>query len=186
MNDKKRITKLLLEVQKGQKKSYDMLFSVVYERLKNIARHHLAREYNNHTLSKTSLVHEVYMKMIDQTEIEWQDRAHFYGIASRCMRQILVDYARKTKAIKRGRNYDHVSLERDEIDLVQHADQLIELNDLIDKLAEFDERKSHVVEMRFFGDMTIREISEILGVSTRTIDRDWLKARAWLHKELKN
>lgn len=186
MDEKKRITKLLIKVQKGEKESYDVLFSVVYDRLKNIARHHLNKEYNNHTLSKTSLVHEVYMKLIDQSEIEWQNRAHFYGIASRCMRQILVDYARKTKAVKRGGDYDHISIDSDEIDLVQHAEELIEMNDLIDKLSEFDERKSRVVEMRFFGDMTIREISEILGVSTRTIDRDWLKARTWLHKELKN
>lgn len=186
MHEKKRITNLLIKVQEGKKESYDELFSIVYDRLRNIAHHHLAREYNNHTLSKTSLVHEVYMKLIDQSEIEWQDRAHFYAIASRCMRQILVDYARKKKAEKRGGNQERVTLDEDYIDLVHHAEELIELNDLIDRLSEFDERKSRIVEMRFFGRMTIREISEILNVSTRTIDRDWLKARTWLYKELNN
>lgn len=185
MDNKKRITKLLIKVQKGEKESYDLLFSVVYDRLKDIARHHLVQEHSDHTLSKTALVHEAYMKMIDQSEIEWQDRAHFYAIASRCMRQILVDYARRKTAEKRGGNVHRVTLEEDEIDLARHSEELIELNDLIDKLSEFDERKSRIVEMRFFGRMTIREISEILGVSTRTIDRDWLKARTWLHKELK-
>ncbi len=186
MDEKKRITKLLIRVREGQKESYDKLFSVVYERLKNIARQHLAQERKNHTLSKTALVHEVYMKLIDQSEIKWEDRAHFYAIASRSMRQILVDYARRKAAEKRGGNAHRVTLDEDEHNLVEHAEELIELNDLIDKLSEFDERKSRVVEMRFFGRMTIREISKILNVSTRTVDRDWLKARTWLHKELRN
>jgi RNA polymerase sigma factor (TIGR02999 family) len=146
----------------------------------------LANERKGHTFSKTALVHEAYIKLVDLSNIEWQDRAHFYAIAAKAMRQILVDYARKKKAEKRGGNRQRIPLQEDMIDLEQHAEEIIALNDLIDKMNEFDERKSKVVEMRFFAGMTIREIAELLNVSTRTVDRDWLKARTWLYKELRN
>lgn len=179
------ITDLLIKVRNGDRGAYDQLFPRVYDQLREIAEVQLYKEYRNHTLQKTALVHEVYMKLTDQTDIVWQDRAHFFAVAARAMRQILVDYARKKKAEKRGGDRTHITLDEEKINLDQHADDLIELNDLIDKLSQFDERKSKVVEMRFFGGMTIREIAELLEVSTRTIDRDWLKARTWLHKELK-
>lgn len=179
------ITRLLKEIRQGNSEAYDALFPKVYDQLRNMAAVQLNREHNGHTLRKTALVHEVYMKLVSQSEIVLRDRAHFFAIAARAMRQILVDYARKKKAKKRGGDSRHITLEEEQIDLNRHAEHLIELNDLIDRLAKFDERKSRVVEMRFFAGMTIREIAEYLDVSTRTVDRDWLKARTWLHKELK-
>lgn len=185
MNKSSTVTELLIQVGNGDNNAYDQLFPKVYDHLRRMAGIQLGKEYHNHTLRKTALVHEVYMKLIDASKIEWEDRAHFFAIAARAMRQILVDYARKKKAKKRGGDYHRITLDEDKIDLDRHALDLIELNDLIDKLAEFDERKSKVVELRFFGGLAIREIAELLDVSTRTVDRDWLKARSWLHKELK-
>jgi len=185
VEEKSRITKLLIEVQEGDKQAHNALFEAVYNQLRNIARMQLRSERRGHTLSKTALVHEAYIKLLDLSRVEWQDRAHFYAIASKAMRQILVDYARKRNAEKRGGERQRVTLQEDMLDLEQHAEDIIALNDLIDKMNEFDERKSKVVEMRFFAGMTIREIAELLDVSTRTVDRDWLKARTWLHKELK-
>ena len=141
------------------------------------------QERKNHTLQKTSLVHEVFLKLINQSETDWEDRAHFFGIASRCMRQILVDYARKKTAQKRGGNQKNVTLNEEAIGNPQSAEELIELNDLIEKLAQFDERKSQVVEMRIFGELTVEEISEVLGISSRTVKRDWVKAKGWIIKE---
>lgn len=176
-----------MDVRNGDDTSYNTLFSVVYDQLREIAHHQLRKRSfkNNQTISKTALVHEVYLKLADYKEINWKDRAHFYAVASRCMRQILVDYSRKKTAGKRGDEGQNITLKEDQIDVQQHAEKLIEVNNLIDTLAEFDERKSKVVEMRFFAGMTAQEISEVLNVSTRTIDRDWLKARTWILKELK-
>lgn len=185
MSEKGHITQLLIEARDGDKEALDTLYPYVYEQLKRIARRHLAREQAGHTLQKTALVHELYMKLIDQSEIDWQNRAHFYSIASRCMQQILVDYARKKKAEKRGGKKQGITLDEDRLDVGQHAEEIIEVNDLIEKLNEFDSRKSKVVVMRFFGGMTIPEISEVLKVTTRTVDRDWAKAKLWLYNELK-
>lgn len=185
MPDRSSITQLLIKVREGNRDAYNRLFPKVYDQLRKIAGQQLQKEFGNRTLQKTSLVHEVYIKLINESEIDWKDRAHFYAIAARSMRQILIDYARKRKANKRGGDQQHITFNEEQIDLDRHAEQLIEMNDLIKKLAEYDKRKSRVVEMRFFGGMTIREIAAILEISTRTVDRDWLKAKAWLHKELK-
>lgn len=166
--------------------AYNTLFSVVYDQLKEIAGYHLLHRQagKNQTLSQTAIVHEVYLKLVEYTGSEWKNRAHFYAVASRCMRQILIDYSRKKTTEKRGGNYQNITLDENRINLEQHAEDIIALNHLIDQMAEFDERKSKIVEMRFFGGMTVREISEVLDISTRTVDRDWHKARAWLIKEL--
>ena len=163
------------------------MFSTVYEHLKNIATYHLSHQQvgKHSTFSKTALVHEAYIKLIDYTEADWQNRAHFYAVASRCMRHILVDYSRKKLAGKRGGGRHNLTLNEDQIDLEDHAEKLIELDRLIDEMAKFDERKSKVVEMRFFSGMSIPEIAVVLNISTRTVDREWLKARAWLLNELK-
>ncbi|WP_234567715.1 sigma-70 family RNA polymerase sigma factor [Rhodohalobacter sp. 614A] len=183
--EKGHITQLLVEARNGKKSALDSLYPYVYKQLKQLARHHLASERHGHTLQKTALVHELYMKLIDQSEVEWQNRAHFYSIASRCMQQILVDYARKKKADKRGGKHEGITLDEDRLNVDQHAEEIIELNDLIEKLTQLDSRKSQVVIMRFFGGMTIPEISEVLDVTTRTVDRDWAKAKMWLYNELK-
>lgn len=183
--EKTSITQLLHDIRQGKTEAYDELFPKVYDQLRNMAAIQLNREYNSHTIRKTALVHEVYMKLVNQSGMVLKDRAHFFAIAARAMRQILIDYARKKKAEKRGGSRHRITLEEDQIDLDRHAEKLIELNDLIERLAKFDERKSRVVEMRFFSGMTIREIAEFLEVSTRTVDRDWLKAKTWLHSELR-
>lgn len=187
MKNENSITRLLIDIRRGNKEAYDSLFSIVYSQLKEMAGYQLrnARNDKSRTLSKTALVHEAYLKLIDYTDGEWKNRAHFYAIASRCMRHILVDYSRKETAKKRGGSNQDITLNEDQINLEKHAEKLIDLNRLIDEMAEFDERKSRVVEMRFFAGMTIKEISEVLNVSSRTVDRDWLKARSWLLNEMK-
>ncbi|WP_234567722.1 sigma-70 family RNA polymerase sigma factor [Rhodohalobacter sp. 614A] len=186
MENRNKITRLLIDVRTGDKEAYDSLFSIVYEKLKEIAGFHLREKGRNKnlTLSNTALVHEAYMKLMDYTDGEWENRSHFYAIASRCMRHILIDYCRKKTAEKRGGEQQEITLLEEHINLEKHAEKLIDLNRLIDEMAEFDERKSKIVEMRFFGGMTIQEISEVLNVSSRTVDRDWLKARMWLLKEM--
>ncbi|MCC5907295.1 MAG: sigma-70 family RNA polymerase sigma factor [Balneolaceae bacterium] len=179
------ITRLLAEAQNGDKAALDSLYPHVYGELKNIAKKHLSYERNAHTLQKTALVHELYLKMLGQSEVEWQNRAHFYSIASRCMRQILVDYARKKVALRRGGKNRAITLDEEKLDLEEHAEEIIEMSDLIKKLSEIDSRRGQVVEMRFFGGMSIPEISEVLQVTTRTVDRDWAKAKLWLYNELK-
>lgn len=186
MGKKAEVKKLLTNIQEGDEDAYDKLFKTVYKKLKDVARLQLAYEKNGHTLSKTALVHEVYIKLAAQERAEWENEGHFFAITAKAMRQVLVDYARKRTAQKREGNRQRVTLHEDLLNLDQHAEDLIALNDLIDKMAHFDERKSKVVEMRFFAGMTIREIAELLEVSTRTIDRDWLKARTWIRKELNN
>jgi RNA polymerase sigma factor (TIGR02999 family) len=182
MEKKKEITRLLMDFRNGDEEAYKILFTEVYNQLRNLAVYQLE---NHHTISKTELVHEVYIKLANYTEIEWENRAHFYAIASRCMRQILVDYSRKKASQKRGGDQQQITLNEEKLNLQEHAFYLLELNELIDKLATFDERKSKVVEMRFFAGMNMKEISEVLNVSKRTVDRDWLKARAWLLNELR-
>lgn len=184
--DKSEITQLLLKASKGKEDAYEKLFPLVYDELKRIARIQLNREYGNHTLSKTELVHEVYLKLIDQTRIDWKDRTHFYAISARSMRQILVDHARKKKAQKRGGDKTHVSLEEDEIDIRKHAEQIVELDELLKQLADLDERMAKTVELRFFGGMSIEETAEFLEISTSTVDRDWQKARGWLYQRLRS
>ena len=185
LSEKGHITKLLIKARNGDKTALDSLYPHVYDQLKRIARHQLSREQKGHTLQKTALVHELYMKLIGQSDVNWQNRAHFYSIASRCMQQILVDYARKKKAEKRGGEKQGITLDEDRLNIDQHAEEILEVNDLIEKLTQFDARKSKVVVMRFFGGMTIPEISEVLNVTTRTVDRDWAKAKMWLYNELK-
>lgn len=186
MGTNKNLNKPLIDVQKNEEEACDKLFETVYKKLKDVARIQLVNERNGHTLSKTALVHEVYIKLINQDSVDWENEAHFFAIAAKAMRQVLVDYARKKTAQKREGSRQRVTLNEDILNLEQHAEDVIALNDLVDRMARFDERKSKVVEMRFFAGMTIPEIAELLEVSTRTVDRDWLKARTWIRKELKN
>ena len=181
-----RVTKLLVRLKKGESHLYEELYPLIYEELKRLAYSHMSRQSPDHTLSRTELVHETYLKMVDQTQIDFNDRSHFLGIASRCMRQILIDYARKKRADKRGGDKQDVTY-IDELfaDKDNKAKELIDIDEALHRLEDLSERLSKVVEMRFFGEMTIDETAQALGISKSTVKRDWVKARGWLYKELK-
>ena len=157
---------------------------MVYDELKNIASKQLNREYGEHTFSRTELVHEAYMKLIDQTRIDYNDRNHFYAIAARSMRQILVDYARKKKAEKRGGNQEDLTLNEKYLNIEEHAQQIIELDEHLKELSKLDERLVQIVELRFFAGLSIEDTSDMLDISTSTANRDWAKARGWLYQRI--
>ena len=145
----------------------------------------LAHERPGHTLETGALVHETYLKLVDQTRVEWRDRAHFFRVAAWAMRRILVDYARKYRALRRGGGRQPVTLDEEEAGLAERGETLIALNDALDRLAKLNQRLSQVVECRYFGGLTEEETAEALGVTTRTVQRDWAKARGWLYLELR-
>jgi len=178
------ITQLLLQVRDGDKEAYNKLYPLVYERLKRLAQSQLNREYEKKTLCKTELVHEVYEKMVDQKHPDYQDREHFFSIAARSMRQILVDYARKKGSIKAGGNYSRLNLDVNSIKADEHTERILALNEQLNQLKKVDERLCTVVELRFFVGLSIEETSQILNISTATANRDWLKARVWLYQHL--
>lgn len=177
-------TQLLIKASNGDAEAYNKLYPLVYEKLRLLAQKQLNREYSENTLSKTDLVHEVYEKMVDQHKVDFQDRSHFFAIAARSMRQILVDYARKKKAVKREGEIPEINFDNDNLQPDEHAGHILALNDLLNKLEHLDDRIYKVVEFRFFGGMSIEETAEILNVSTATVNRDWLKARVWLYQQL--
>ena len=185
MAKKEDITQLLKRAGEGED-VYDQVYPLVYQQLRNIASARISREGEDHTYSKTELVHETYLKMINQAEMDYQNRSHFLAICSSCMRQILIDYARKKKALKRGRNYDKFTYVDGLIESEgQDLQELIDIDDAMQKLEKLNPRLSDVVEMRFFGGMKVEEVAEVLDVSESTVHRDWLKARGWLYQELK-
>lgn len=166
-------------------KAFDHLFPILYEKMKKMATSHLDREYNAITIEPTELVHELYLKLVDQSRITANSRKHFYGIASHCMRQILVDHARKKKAGKRGGNNFEVTLHPEEISINEYEDNLLAIDEVLDKLRKIDERAATVVEMKFFSGMSIGQIADILEVSEKTVKRDWQKAKLWIYTSLK-
>jgi RNA polymerase sigma factor (TIGR02999 family) len=179
------ITRLLIKASRGDTEAYNKLYPLVYEKLIILAQKQLNREYSEHTLSRTDLVHEAYVKMVDLQKVDFQDRSHFYAIAARSMRQILVDYARKKKALKRRGDDQVIDFDNQNLDAEVHSDQILALDDLLNQLKQLDERIYRVVEFRFFGGMSIDETAEILNVSAATVNRDWLKARVWLYQQFK-
>ncbi len=166
----------------------DRLFPLVYDQLRRIAHRRLQDERPGHTLGTTGLVHETYLKLVDQTRVEWRDRSHFFRVASMAMRRILVDYARRDRALRRGGGLDRVALDEDaaaiEASIDARGERLLALDEALERLAAIDERLSQVVECRYFGGLTEEETAEALGTSSRTVQRDWAKARGWLYLEL--
>lgn len=177
------VTVLLNEAVEGDRGAFDRLQPLVYDELRRIARRQLRRGRGG-TLHTTALVHELYLKMVDQDQVEWQGRAHFFGIAARAMRQILIDHARRRQAEKRGGDWNRTTLTNKHLGFGVALDELLALDAALDRLDGLDPRLRQVVELRFFGGMTEEEVAEVLEVSPRTIQRDWAKARAWLYKEL--
>jgi RNA polymerase sigma factor (TIGR02999 family) len=185
LSSKAEITQLLVAYGQGDAEALDRLLPAVYTELRRIAGYRMRRERADHTFGPTALVHEAYLRLADQQQISWNDRAHFFAIASRLMRQILIDYARKHTAEKRGGGAPHTLLDDKQIAIDERADELIALDDALDRLGSFDKRLAQVVECRFFGGMTIEETAAVLDVSTMTVKRDWNKAKAWLYRELR-
>lgn len=178
------MTRLLRQVGDGDREAFDQLFPLVYADLERIASRQLRREHGARTLMTQGLVNEAYLRLVDQAKPAWRDRAHFFAIAARVMRQILVDYARRRKAAKRGGDWDRVTLSGADPGFDVEIDDVLALDSALERLEEMEPRLRQVVECRFFAGMAEDEIAEALGVSTRTVQRDWMKARAWLHKEL--
>jgi RNA polymerase sigma factor (TIGR02999 family) len=178
------ITQLLLEAQGGDQTAVDALFEAVYVELRRMAKDYLRDERPDHTLQATALVHEAYLRLIGGQPIEWQNRAQFFSIATQVMRHILVDHARKHTADKRGHGTVKLSLD-DAVDLAADRNiDLVALDDALVTLASLDAQQSKIVEFRFFGGLTIREIAEILEVSEMTVSRKWKTARLWLHQQV--
>jgi RNA polymerase sigma factor (TIGR02999 family) len=178
------VTALLKGAGAGDREMLDRLLPLVYEQLRRVARVHLATEREGHTLNTTALVHETYLKLVDQTRVEWSDRAQFFAVASMAMRRILVDHARKHATVKRGGSRKRVPLDAANLSVEDRAHTILELDQALTRLADIDERLSKVVECRFFGGMTEEETAEALGVSARTVRSDWATAKGLLFLEL--
>lgn len=178
------VTRLLARAREGDADALDDLFPLVYETLKRISRRQLGRGTPPSTLSTTELVHETYMKLVPGTEVDWEDRHHFYSVAARAMRQVLVDRARRRMADKRGGNRKRVTLTDRHLTFRMRLPELLGLDEALNRLEDRSERLVRVVELRFFGGLTAREVAEVLDVSSRTVERDWTKARLFLHREL--
>jgi RNA polymerase sigma-70 factor, ECF subfamily len=177
------VTGLLLAWSSGDSAALDQLIPAVYAQLRSLANRELARERGG-SLQPTSLVHEAYLRLIQQQSVTWHNRAHFFAIAARIMRRVLIDHARRRLSEKRGGDAVHVTLGDAGAVAVHRSAELIALDEALDQLAEMDARKARVVEMRYFAGMTVEETAEALGVSPVTVMRDWSTARAWLHRAI--
>jgi RNA polymerase sigma factor (TIGR02999 family) len=174
------VTAVLLRVGAGEDGAIDRLFELVYQDLRRIARGQLRRLRPGQTLDTTGLVHETYLKMIDQSRVRLHDRSHFYAVAARAMRQILVDAARRVARVKHGAGAPHVELDEGRLRTIGDAEQVLQVDEALAKLAAHSERLAKVVEYRFFGGLTFEEIAELLSLTSRTVRNDWARARAWL------
>lgn len=185
-NEASDVTALLVRLSNGDEAALDRLLPAVYEELRRIAHNRLRGEREDHTLRTTELVHEAYLKLVEHNTVDWQDRQHFFAVAARAMRQVLVDHARKKAAAKRGGDASPVPLDRVTLPRESSPDELIAIDDALDRLAERDDRAAQVVECRFFGGYTIAETADVLDVSRSTVKRDWRAARAWLNRALQS
>jgi RNA polymerase sigma-70 factor, ECF subfamily len=178
------ITRLLEKVRAGHPEAADVLVPLVYGELRRRAGWYLAKERRGHSLQPTALINETYMRLFGDTTIKWQNRAHFFAISAQVMRRILVDYARSRGADKRGGSWGKVSLDEAMVGSFARPEDFLILDEAMNRLAKFDLRQSQIVEMRFFGGLSEEETAEVLGISTRTVKRDWRLARAWLYEQL--
>jgi RNA polymerase sigma factor (TIGR02999 family) len=191
---RREITDALLAWRGGVPDALERLMPLVYDQLRRIARRQLEAERSNHTLSTTGLVHEAYLRLVDQTRVEWSERSHFFAVAAQAMRRVLVDYARKHSAKRRGGGLrplpidmleDPAGADADAIAVIPQADQLLEIDEALDELAQLDPRLVRVIECRYFAGMTDAETARALDITPRTVTRDWVKAKGWLYARLK-
>ena len=178
------ITHLLLGLKRGNKEAEGRLIPLVYKELRRIAGIYLRRETPGHSLQPTALVHEAYLRLTDIKEIDWQSRSHFFAVSATIMRRILVDHARASRARKRGDGWNAVSLNEAILPSPERAPEILALDEALTRLGMLDQRQAKIVELRFFAGMGEEETGEVLGISSRTVKRDWRIARAWLFKEL--
>lgn len=178
------VTELLVSWSNGNQAARDQLMGVVYDELHRLARRYMRRESPGHTLQTSALLNEAFLRLVDQKNVQWQNRAHFFGIAAQMMRRILVDHARSRSYAKRGGGARNLSL--DEALIVSHArnEEVVNVHEALERLTEFDSRKGQIVELRFFGGLSIEETAGVLGVSQGTVMRDWTLAKAWLAREI--
>lgn len=184
MKSENEVSQLLAQWSDGDKNALEELFSLVTQELRQIAHAHMRKEGINHTLQTTALINEAYLKLVDQKNVQWQNRSHFFAIASKVMRRILLDYAKTRLRDKRGGGAIHVELEDAYNISVEKSKELIALDDALNRLAEVDPQKSQIVEMRHFGGMSVEETAEVLGIAPITVMRHWNLAKAWLRREI--
>lgn len=178
------ITALLKQACKGDDAAVNRLIPLVYDELRALAQSHLQRERPDHTLQATAVVHEAYVRLVQQRDVDWQNRAHFFAIASQAIRRILVDHARGQQRLKRGGDRRRIELDENVAAQSERSVDLLALDDALRTLADLHERQARIVELRYFGGLSLKEIAECLHVSPRTVDGDWATARAWLRREL--
>lgn len=183
---RKDVTGLLIDWSKGDQEALNKLMPLVYDELRRLASRHLRHERAAHTLQTTALVHEAYLKLVDQRNANWQNRVQFFAAAAQVMRHILVDYARSRRAFKRGGDYCRLSLDEAVISAEAKDPDLLTLHEALNNLAAIDPPQSRVVELRVFGGLTVEETAEALGISPRTVKREWSMAKAWLHKQMRD
>ena len=179
------VTQLLLKIEHGDRHAVDLLLPMVYRELRRLAGGYLQQERGSHTLQPTALVHEAYLRMVDQSRVQWQNRAHFFGVAAQMMRRVLVDHARGLGARKRGGDVDKTPLGDDLVASIERDSELVAVDDALSELEKFDPEKAKVVELRFFGGLSIEETAAATGVSVATVNRQWRLAKAWLFAQLK-
>ena len=181
-----RVTDLLVRWSHGDDAALPELTPLVYEELRRIAHHHMAGQRPDHTLQTTALVNEAYLRLADQTNPNWQSRAHFFAVAARAMRQILVSYARSNRAQKRGGGAVRIELDEAAILSPEQSKEIVDLHEALERLAALNSRKARVVELKYFGGLNHDEIAEVMKISTVTVRRDWMFAKTWLYDELQN
>ena len=183
-NRSSRVTQLLEKFEPADRHAADQLFAEVYAELRALASRYLHRERKSHTLQPTALVHEAYLKLVGQTCVDWQGRAHFLAFAAQAMRQILVDHARRHQAAKRGGNQHRIALDDNQL-IESHRDvDLLALEDALAKITKLNPRQAKMIELRFFGGLSIAEVAKVMGISKRSVEREWTMVRAWLRREL--
>lgn len=178
------ITRYLKDWRDGDTSAFDEILPAIYSELRRIARRYRSKERAEHTLQTTEIINEAYLKLVRQQENDWQDRTHFFAFASRVMRNLLVDHARTRTYQKRGSGAEKVSLEDVAVMTPEPDEQILALDEALENLAKFDERKCRIVELRYFGGLSAQETADVIGVSEITVKREWLKAKAWLYAEL--
>ncbi|MGI9176222.1 MAG: sigma-70 family RNA polymerase sigma factor [Rhodothermales bacterium] len=178
------VTRVLVDASAGDPAAANRLWSMVYDELRLMARRRLRGERAGHTLSTTALVHEAYLRLFDPAAVDWKNRAHFFGVAARAMRHILVDHARQRKALKRGGGQRDVTLDENAAQEDEQIEDIIALDTALNQLEKYNERWARVVECRYFGGLTSEETAKVLGIASKTVERDWKKARAWLFRAL--